>query len=93
VNEPNFIEEMIHHFISYQSKKYKLDMMVHEIFEHDPENFDFDDDIEFDWFNKSITLDLKGNYPKEKFKPLFDLGISIIIIRKHLLESITLVQE
>jgi hypothetical protein len=86
----SFIEEMIHDFLSYEFKKNQLDQIVVKLFENEQEEFDFDDDVEFDWYNKSITLHLKRSYPKEKFKPLFDLGIEKVLIRKHLFETITL---
>ena len=78
-----FIDELISAKISYETKIAKLEEKVFSLFRD--EEFD---DINFDWYDASITITLSKSYPKESYIELFDMGLKKIYIRKHALTQI-----
>jgi hypothetical protein len=86
----NLVQDIINHLLIYETGKAKIDQIVFKIFEDLNENLD---EVEFDWYDKSITIDLMKEYPKEIFKPLFEVGIQRVHIRKHLIQTITVADK
>jgi hypothetical protein len=73
----SFIQELISAKLSYETKLATLEEMVFHLFPDEDI-----DDIEFDWYDSSICINLSKSYPKEKFIQLFDMGLEKIHIKK-----------